>query len=167
MTTSTPPAHLPPIAVIIERPNILREKIGGSLSPTLVTKAEQAVATLSADFDQWLSDAVTVLVECWQKLQTDPTLTAETSGVSKAALEVKSLGETYGYPLVTRIAHSLFRLIVRTPANQKLPDVLMAAHVNAIRAMLRDKIKTADDPLGRALATELEKQVAEIGLSPE
>lgn len=102
-------------AILIERPNVLREKIGGSLSPALIAKADHAVTALSANFEEWMSNAVDSLVESRQKLLNDPTLTAETSGFSKAALEVKSLGETYGYPLITRISHSLFRLLVRTP----------------------------------------------------
>jgi hypothetical protein len=148
-------------AILIERPNVLREKIGGSLSPALIAKADHAVTALSANFEEWMSNAVDSLVESRQKLLNDPTLTAETSGFSKAALEVKSLGETYGYPLITRISHSLFRLLVRTPEGRDLPGALVDAHIDAVRALLRNRVKTADDQLGTVLATELEKQVVE------
>lgn len=148
-------------AILIERPNVLRGKIGGSLSPALIAKADHAVTALSANFEEWMSNAVDALVETRQKLLTDPVLTAETSGFSKAALEVKSLGETYGYPLITRISHSLFRLLVRIPEGRNLPGALVDAHIDAVRALLRNRIKTADDQLGTVLATELEKQVVE------
>ncbi len=151
-----------PLAIIIERPNELRQKIGGSLNPSLVQKAENAVSNLAQDFEQWLGDAVSALHDARQKLITDTEQTVAGSGFDKAALEVKSLGETYGYPLITRISHSLFRLIVKTPQDQKPPMALLDAHVDAIRALLRDKVRDAHSPIGNALASELEKRVAEI-----
>lgn len=150
-----------PLATIIERPNELRQKVGGSLSPALVQKAEHAVSNLAQDFEQWLNDAVTALHNAHQKLISDPNQTVTSSGFDKAALEVKSLGETYGYPLITRISHSLFRLIVKTPHGHTPPSALLEAHVNTIRALLRDKVRDAQNPLGTTLAAELEKRVAE------
>lgn len=151
-----------PLAIIIERPNELRQKIGGSLSPSLVQKAENAVSNLAPDFELWLGDAVNALHEARQKLLSASDQTIATSGFDKAALEVKSLGETYGYPLITRISHSLFRLIVKTPQDRKPPATLLDAHVDTIRALLRDRVRDGQNPIGNALATELEKQVSEI-----
>ena len=38
--------------------------------------------------------------------------------------------------------------------------VLVDAHIDAIRAAVRDNIRTDDHPLGKALAEELERRVS-------
>ena len=40
------------------------------------------------------------------------------------------------------------------------PLPLLEAHIQAIKAVVRDKIQTDDHPVGKALAEELEGQVA-------
>ena len=42
----------------------------------------------------------------------------------------------------------------------------MDAHVAAIRASVRDKVRKSDDPAGAALATELERQTAAPNTQP-
>ncbi len=72
------------------------------------------------------------------------------------AHDLKGLGATYEYPLVTRIAASLCRLIDDPKTRSTAPMTLVDAHINAIKAVVRDDIKTDDHPMGRAIAVELE-----------
>jgi len=82
--------------------------------------------------------------------------------------DAKGLGSTYEFPLVTRLAASLCRLI-ETPegkdAARQKPQ-LVAAHVDAIRAVVRDGIKHAEHPVARVLLDELETQVAAFCVAP-
>lgn len=41
------------------------------------------------------------------------------------------------------------------------PAVILDAHVDALRAIVRDQIKTDENPTGRVLAETLEAKVAE------
>ncbi len=150
--------------LLIERPNLLKEKMGGALSPALCIKAELVVAAMQKDFEKWLEETVAQLYAVWKEMGEDPLNKQKSHELLRNALEVKSLGETYGFPLATRIAHSLCRLIVRIDATgfDNAHKVLLDAHVNAIRAVLRDKIKNADDPMGAALASELEARVFDL-----
>ena len=43
------------------------------------------------------------------------------------------------------------------------PMALVDAHIDGIKAAIRDNIKTEDHPVGKILVTELERRVAEIG----
>jgi len=41
---------------------------------------------------------------------------------------------------------------------------LVDAHIDGVKAAIRDNIKTDDHPVGQVLVTELERRVAETGL---
>ncbi len=72
------------------------------------------------------------------------------------AHDLKGLGATYEFPLVTRIAASLCRLIDDPKTRAAAPMGLVDAHIDAIKAVVRDDIKSDDHPMGRAIAVELE-----------
>ena len=149
----------PIIPVIIDRPNDLKTKVGGSLDASLATKAEQSVQLMAKDFGAWLDEVITALTQTRAALGDKPLTRENTAALYTQALEVKSLGETYGYALITRFAHSLCRLLIRLADNQAAPSLLADAHIDAIKAALRSGMKAADHPVGSVLATELEKQV--------
>ena len=73
------------------------------------------------------------------------------------AHDLKGLGATYEFPLVTRIAGSLCKLLGEGDARLNTPLALVDAHVNTIRAAVRDNIRDSDNPVGQALASELER----------
>jgi hypothetical protein len=75
------------------------------------------------------------------------------------AHDLKGLGATYEYPLVTRIAGSLCKLIDDPAKRAEAPMALVDAHIDAIKAAVKGRIQTDTDPVGRALVTELETQV--------
>jgi hypothetical protein len=77
------------------------------------------------------------------------------------AHDLKGLGATYEFPLVTRIAASLCKLIDDPGSRVNAPMFLVDAHIDAIRAAVRDNIKTDTHPVGQALIAELERRVAE------
>lgn len=149
-------------ALLIERPNTLKPRLAGPLDESLARRAEQAVAALSGDFRKWLDSLITELVNARGKLGAQPSARAATTGLYALALEIKSLGEMYGYPLLTRFAHSLCRLLLRLPGGQVAPVVLIDAHLDAMRAALRAEMTAADNPAGLLLAAELEKQVNDL-----
>jgi hypothetical protein len=154
----------PPVAILIERPNLLKEKIGGSLSPALYNKMEQAVEHMAIDFEAWMRETTDELHAMWQQM-TGKSFDPQTlEALMRTALEVKSLGETYGYPLATRVAHSLCRLVAKMQKGPENPahKIFVEAHVKALKAIMRDNIKNAENPIGVALASELEANVARL-----
>ncbi|MFZ4121573.1 MAG: Hpt domain-containing protein [Caulobacterales bacterium] len=152
--------------------NPLKEKLGGAIpafDETALKRAEAALASLSGEFQSWMEEEITKITQARNA--------ARIAGWSDGALETlhgivhdaKGLGATYEYPFITRIAGSLCRLI-DTPegkaAARTMPH-LVEAHVETMRAIVRDKVKASDHPVGLALVTELEQRVLALGVAPD
>jgi hypothetical protein len=150
---------------IIQVPNTLRLKVGagrlGALDPAAIAKAEAALKSLSGNFYQWLQDEIGKLDAARQALRTEGMLPQTVEAVYLRAHDLKGLGTTYGYPLVTRIAASLCLLTDDAEKRARTSMALIDAHIDAIRAAVRDEIKDDQHPVGRVLAEELEARVAE------
>jgi hypothetical protein len=155
----------PSTAQFIQPSNTLRLKVGGSrfggIDPAAIAKAEAALAALSSQFDQWLDDELLKMDAARAEIAAKG-YTAETAeGLYLRAHDLKGLGSTYGYPIITRIAASLCKMTDTAEARAKAPLYLIDAHIEAIKAAVRDAIKDENHPVGRALAEELEGRVAE------
>ncbi len=149
---------------VFRPPNALRAKVGGGfggIDANAIAKAEEALKAMSAQFGQWLQDE---LVKLYQA-QTDIRAKGYTAETAEAlyfrAHDLKGLGATYQYPLVTRIAGSLCRILDDAGKRMQAPLPLVDAHIDAIKAVVRDEIQTDEHPVGRDLAETLEARVAE------
>jgi chemotaxis protein histidine kinase CheA len=150
---------------MIQVPNTLRLKVAGSgrlgaLDPAAIAKAEAALKSLSGNFAQWLQDEITKLENARQAIRAEGMTTETTESLYLRAHDLKGLGTTYGFPLITRIAASLCVLTDDAEKRTRAPIAMIDAHIDAIRAAVRDDIKTDEHPVGRALAEELEARVA-------
>lgn len=151
------PAH------VIRPPNALRMKVGGGfgINADAVARAEEALKAMAAQFDQWLKDEI-VKIDAAQAQIRERGYTPETAeALYLRAHDLKGLGTTYEYPIVTRIAGSLCKLLDDAGQRMAAPLALVDAHVDAIRAVVRDEIKTDDHPVGRTLVETLEARVFE------
>ena len=150
-------------AEVIQVPNMLKLKVGGrgGIDMAAIAKAEAALKSLSGNFAQWLNDEIVKLEAARQAVKTEG-LTAQTvETLYLRAHDLKGLGATYEFPLVTRLAASLCKLIDDPDTRLKAPMFLVDAHIDAIRAVVRGNIQTDDHPTGKALVTTLEARVAE------
>jgi len=150
-------------AQVIRPPNTLRMKVGGGfgIDANAIAKAEEALKAMSAQFSQWLQDEIAKL----DKAQNDIRAIGYTPETAESlyfrAHDLKGLGTTYEYPLVTRIAGSLCKMLDDPARRMEAPLLILDAHIDAIRAVVRDEIKSDDHPTGRVLAETLEAKVAE------
>jgi hypothetical protein len=151
-------------AQFIQPPNTLRLKVGGSrfggIDPAALAKAEAALQNLSSQFDEWLNDELVKLDAARAAIQAQGYTTQAADGLYLRAHDMKGLGGTYGYPLITRVAASLCKLTDEEHVRMKAPLFLIDAHLDAIKAIVRDQIKDESHPVGVALAGELERKVA-------
>lgn len=150
---------------VIHVPNTLRLKLGGgrfgALDPAAIAKAEAALNSLSGNFAQWLNDEITKLEAARQMIRAEGATAENMEALYLRTHDLKGLGTTYGFPLITRIAASLCVLTDDVDKRIRAPMTLVDAHIDAIRAAVRDDIRTEDHPVGRSLAEELEARVAE------
>jgi hypothetical protein len=150
-------------AQVIHPPNVLRAKVGGGfggINADAIAKAEEALKAMSTQFGQWLQDEITKLDTAQAAIRAEGYTPQTAESVYFRAHDLKGLGTTYQYPLVTRLAGSLCKLLDDPAARMDAPLVLIDAHIDAIRAVVRDQIQTDDHPTGRVLAETLEAKVA-------
>jgi hypothetical protein len=134
---------------MIQPTNALKLKLGGgrlgAIDPAAIARAEAALKSLSSNFTQWLADEITKLDAAREQVRQQGVTPESMENLYLRAHDLKGLGTTYGYQLITRIAGSL------------------CPHIDAIKAAIRDDIKSDEHPVGRVLVVELERRVAEMG----
>jgi len=149
---------------MISVPNTLKAKIGGrfgGIDPAALAKAEAALKGLSDNFGQWMEDELTKLAAARERVRNEGYNAETAENLYFRAHDLKGLGATYGFPLVTRIAGSLCRLIDDPTTRLRAPAVLIDAHIDGINAAVRGKICDVDHPVGKTLVEELERRVRE------
>ena len=147
---------------MIQVPNTLMRKVGprfGGIDPSAVAKAEAALKNLSGQFSQWLNDEVGKLEEARTVIRTQGISPAAADQLYIHAHDLKGLGTTYEFPLITRLAGSLCKLMDDASKRVTAPMVLVDGHIDAIRAAVRDNIRDTNHPVGKMLAEELEGSV--------
>jgi len=142
-------------------PNILKAKVGGSgvLDLEAINRAEKALVQLKEEFGGWMAVDVNRLAAARDTYQAEPSSDALVA-LYRASHDLKGQGTTFDYPLVSRVASSLCRLTDATELARELPMHLIDAHVEAIKIIVRDGIKNANDSgVAKVLASELEQKV--------
>jgi hypothetical protein len=147
---------------VIQVPNTLRMKVGsrfGGIDPSALAKAEAALKGLSSQFAQWLQDEIGKLEASRTAIRVEGLSQQTADRLYINAHDLKGLGATYEFPLITRIAASLCTLMDHPPSRPSVPMFLVDAHIDAVRACVRDDIRDVSHPVGRILAEELERRV--------
>jgi hypothetical protein len=156
---------------------IIDPRTAGPRSPELkhpvfdseaVSRAEETLKALGGSMQRWLEADVMRLQDLRIGAQQAHWSYAALEGLLSAAHDLKGMGETYGFPLVSQLAASLCRLLETDDGKavvQQAP-ALACAHVDAIRAAVRDGVRAETHPLGGAALAVLEEQVAKLGVAP-
>ena len=150
---------------IVNPPNMLQIKIGGPISGGdlhLIEKAEDAIKDLRHEFGAWLEEEVQKLEDAAKIVRDKGLKGDEGEKLFICAHDLRGVGTTYEFPIITRLAASLTKLIDMDEKRQKASKALALAHVNAIRAALSQNIRDTNDAVAAALAEELEVQSAEF-----
>ena len=150
----------------VTQPPSLRLKLGGrfgAIDPSAIAKAEAALKSLSGNFTQWLNDEVVKLDAARQRVRDEGVNVETMETLYLRAHDLKGLGTTYEFPLITRIGASLCRQIDDKDKRLTVSMALVDAHIDGIKAAVRDDIKTDEHPVGRVLIEELERKVAAAG----
>lgn len=131
-----------------------------------VNRADDALKAMSGSFREWLDNEVTRLNTARMQAVEAGWTTESLQTLQLRSHDLKGLGATYGFPIVTQIAASLCRLIETDAGREaaRAQPALVEAHVDAVRAAVRQEVKTAAHPIGRALLDALQARVDALGL---
>jgi hypothetical protein len=148
----------------IAAPSGPRLRLGGRLGidPDAIARAEAALAGLSSNFEAWMADEITKLDAARARIDSEGLTSEAAEGLYMRAHDLKGLGATYQYPLVTRLAASMCRLTHDPTRRASMPMALVDAHIHAIRRAVAEKVRTDEDPWGAATAADLEARASAV-----
>jgi chemotaxis protein histidine kinase CheA len=133
-----------------------------TFDPKAIERAEAALKGLSSQFEEWMDSELARLDAKHKEWRANPTDNEAGEALYRCMHDLKGLGTTYEYPVVTAIAELGSKITETTELRTRIPAQLIDAHVKAIEAAVRQKIKTVDHPISAALLKELGSKVAAL-----
>lgn len=126
---------------VINQPNPLRKFIYRATEAEFdddpVMRAECALEDLSSEFDGWMQDECDRLSAAYTAFTTTIDKATQEE-LMRVAHDIKGSGATFGYPAAAGVADGLCRIIEHAPDLTKVPSELIAHHVKAITAIVRE-----------------------------
>jgi HPt (histidine-containing phosphotransfer) domain-containing protein len=143
---------------VITQPNPLRKvlrRVDDKDVDDPVARAEKALAGLSGEFKNWMAIESDRLSAAHATILSDGFTEATREELFRAAHDIKGDAATFGYPSAGAAAESLCRIIEHAPDLDEVPSDLIAHHINAIQAIVRERTKL--DTV--SMASELSRQL--------
>ena len=143
---------------IIRQPNPLRravKRIAEDVADDPVARAEKALEGLSNEFEEWMQKECDRLAAAHAAIIKDGLNQASQDELFRASHDIKGDAATFGYPLAAAAADSLCRIMEHAPDFTKVPNDLIAHHVNAIQAIVREHRKLGVTSVAGELSKKL------------
>ena len=148
--------------------NTLKEKAGGAnitgpadIPVGLLEEAEQQLQRASLDFSTWALEYLSRLSDfCTDALKQPVGRTSHFQNINLLALELRGQGGTFGYPLISTFGKMLYDTTLDGCPEDDNAVEIVKAHIDAMRAVLREKISGDGGAVGRELAKSLTEAVA-------
>ncbi|HEY2211608.1 MAG TPA: Hpt domain-containing protein [Bradyrhizobium sp.] len=143
---------------VITQPNPLRKVLRRVSEENLddpVARAEKALASLSGDFKNWMSIEADRLSAAHAAIRKDGFTNFTREELFRAAHDIKGDAATFGYPSAGAAAESLCRIIEHAPDFDEVAFTLIAHHINAIQAIVRERTKLDTVSMASELSRKL------------
>jgi chemotaxis protein histidine kinase CheA len=129
---------------VITQPNPLRKvlrRVAEKDRDDPVARAEKALADLSGEFKSWMTIEADRLAAAYAAVLRHGFTDRTGEELFRAAHDIKGDGATFGFPSAAVAAESLCRIIEHAPDLDRVPAQLIAHHINAIEAIVRERTK--------------------------
>lgn len=151
---------------VIVPPNRLKSfvsRTGESMEIAMdpVARAETALSQIKKEFRGWMSAECDTLETVRGEIRQNGLTQILIERLFNAAHDVIGHADTFGYPLAGKIADSLCQLITHAPDVKNIPMTLIDAHVDAVRAVVREGVHETDDRTGNEIYRRLSKLIRE------
>ena len=149
--------------------NRLSDKIGAynlkgvpEIDMSLIEQAEKKIEGMAGDYADWVSKSIRQLARNLKQLQDGEGDSKEImEKLNILAHEFRGQGGIFGYPLVTKFGKSLYDATLDVNAKITPNHVdFFKAHVDAINAVMNEKIKGNGGEIGKSLLEGLEQAQA-------
>ena len=152
---------------VITQPNPLRKVLRRVAEKDIddpVARAENALAGLSGEFKNWMTVETDRLAAAHAAILRDGFTNANSEELFRAAHDIKGDAATFGFPSAAAAAESLCRIIEHAPDLDEVPSDLIAHHINAIEAIVRERTKLDTVSMASELSRQL-RGVADVYLA--
>jgi chemotaxis protein histidine kinase CheA len=143
---------------VITQPNPLRRvlrRVDEKDPDDPVARAEKALAGLSGEFNDWMAIECERLAAAHAAILKDGFTTETCQELFRAAHDIKGDAATFGFPTAGAAAESLCRIIEHAPVLERVPAELIAHHINAIQAIVRENAGIGNTGTAAALSRKL------------
>lgn len=147
--------------------NRLKEKTAGlapgkvSISSEALEAAEKALEKMAEDYPDWVSGLIVKLQEQHGRCVDTPETRRDCfEEISHIAHDMKGQGGTFGYPLITTVADSLYGFTYSRDDISDNQVELVKAHLDAMRAVIRGRVSGSGGEIGEKLIEGLNEAIA-------
>lgn len=152
-------------AEFITPPHTIRTKVsgGGPLSEQMLKRAEGVVQQHAEKYIERAQEQVDALVGIAREAETETGDKTEVfSRLFLQSHDIRGLGSTFGYTLVTNIAASLCNFIESLDRYDNDVLEVVTAHVDALRGMIGNDVKGDGGAIGREIIDGLAQAVDKV-----
>ncbi|MBG06524.1 MAG: hypothetical protein CMM59_20890 [Rhodospirillaceae bacterium] len=134
----------------------------GDLPEDVLDEANSILNAGAEDFKDMAYDYLQEMSElCEEALSLDEKDRAETfEALHNLAQELRGQGGTFGYPLITDIGRTLFEVIGTNCPRTDTTIAIFQAHIDTMKAVMRQELRNDGGTLGRDLLASLDKAIA-------
>lgn len=159
---------------LFKLPNYLKQKMGSNaqrqpfvLPDDMLAAAEQQLKREADGFLDWAKGYLERLSrQVAEAKQITGERTANFEEINLIAHELRGQGGTFGYPLITVFGKSLYE-VTKPPCRQDDANLeIVKAHIDTMRAVLRDKIEGDGGETGQMLFKALKMAIAKYAPQP-
>lgn len=145
---------------VIVPPHMLKKAVTHAfgnvdIDMSAIDRAEAALAELKDQFVDWMNSECDRLDAARRLVRAEGANRKTIDALFLPAHDIKGGASTLGFPLAERLAMSLCRLLRHTPAPERIPLAMIDHHVDAIRAIVHEDVRTAGNPYGLKLCEQI------------
>ena len=148
-------------------PNNLKEKAGGSdggeipqIPADILEQAEQSLERAVLDFTTWAQEYLQNLISlCNDARDNEIKRVSKFAEINSLAHELRGQGGTFGYPLISVLGKMLYDATREgCPITDNQVEIIRA-HIDAMRAVIRDKVAGDGGQIGKELLASLKQAI--------
>lgn len=146
--------------------NVLRDKVGAGggatakIDPAAVEKAAAALAAMAEDYPDWVAKHIEQLRLHHARCVDTPGERARHYGAMREiAHDMKGQGGTFGYPLMTTFAASLYDFVGPNAGTTDAHVEIIKSHIDAMAAVIKERVKGDGGQIGQALTKGLKDAI--------
>lgn len=131
-----------------------------AIDPVALAKAEAALQEMAQDYPDWVSGLIDQLFEQHRRAVDTPTeRKSRFDTISRIAHDMKGQGGTFGYPLITDFADSLYGFTNNRKTIEDNHVEIVKAHLDSMRVVISGRLQGDGGADGQMLKEALQSAI--------